>query len=373
MKIAHISPSYYPAIRFGGPIQSVHELNKALVHLGAEVQVVTTVAGQDHPLFMRPGIKTVDSVSVHFVDSIGYEHFNFSWGIWRACMHAISSADVVHITSVWNFPVLVAALLCKYYGKPYLLSPRGTLYPETISLGRSWAKRLYYLLVAQWIVKGAARIHYTTVHEQRKVHAYLGIHTPYKVVPNGLDMSQIPTDFTKRSLPYVLFLGRIDYKKGIDLAIKAFAAVRDMFPELQFYIVGPPSEYQSVLEQLVSDLHVKGRVHFEGAVAGTAKWDWYKGAKAMLLTSRSENFGMTVIEALSVDCPVLISNEVALSEELHQLDRVKVCSLELESITRHLEILLRETPSASSSDYIRSRYHTDTTAQSMLHVYQSMI
>ena len=47
MKILHISPSYYPAIKFGGPIQSVHLLNKALVKKGVMVDVLTTTAGLD--------------------------------------------------------------------------------------------------------------------------------------------------------------------------------------------------------------------------------------------------------------------------------------------------------------------------------------
>ena len=65
---------------------------------------------------------------VKYLDFVGYEHYNFSLQMVKEIWKIIDDYDLVHITAVWNFPVLAGSLISVIKKKPYIISPRGTIY-----------------------------------------------------------------------------------------------------------------------------------------------------------------------------------------------------------------------------------------------------
>lgn len=347
MRILHVSPSYYPAVQFGGPIRSVHALNRALVEEGAQVKVLTTNAG----LRNRNDIPTgkalmTESIPVTYYPYSGYEHYNFSLSFLRAVFREVPKCDVVHITAVWNFPVLAAGLACLWHRKPFVLSPRGTLYAETIAHRSAFIKKLYYRLVAGIPVRRASLLHFTTRDEADQVRKLLNLKNPFVVIPNGIDLKisdQAPPEQNPdwKGMDYLLFLGRIDRKKGLDILLPAFAAVVKKYPELKLVIAGPDNEgYGETIRNLATTLGISQALVFPGMLEGTTKWNAYRQARGFVLTSYSENFGMTVAEAMACHCPVIISDKVALSEFIRKDDAGYICTTSVESATEHILNLL---------------------------------
>ena len=93
---------------------------------------------------------------VKYLNYLGYEHYNFSFPLIFELKKIIKNYDLVHITAVWNFPVLAGSHLARKFNKPYVISPRGTMYKETIELKSKFAKKLYYKLFIQQYLNTAS-------------------------------------------------------------------------------------------------------------------------------------------------------------------------------------------------------------------------
>jgi glycosyltransferase involved in cell wall biosynthesis len=387
MKVLHISPSYFPAMQFGGPIRSVHLLNKALLYKGIQIEVLTTNAGLKNRKDISLNKKIpIEGIPVTFLPFWGYEHYNFSIPFLLKVFQEVKKFDVVHITAVWNFPVLAGGLACLWHNIPFVLSPRGTLYAETIAHRSSFIKKIYYSLLAGIPVKKASMLHFTTKDEAEKVRPLLQLINPYCIIPNGLDLSEIETHLTAKSsithnLPenYLLFLGRIDRKKGLDIFLPAFAKISKSHPELKLVIAGPDNEnYGLAVKEIALKLGIENHLIFIGNIEGAAKWEAYRNAKAFILTSYSENFGMTVAEAMACRCPVLISDKVALSEYLQNPAAGFICQTQVESIEKELSFLLDHPEIARERakmayDLVQREFNIEEVAEKFILTYQEII
>jgi len=350
MKILCVTPSYWPAFKFGGPIYSVHGLNKALVKKGIDVTVYTTNVGLDGNSTIQDTRYTIhdsqlevelDGVKVtyfgfaKFLEFFGKAGWQFSMPITKALKKQLDHFDIVYIISVWNFPSAVAAYYCKKYRKPYIISPRGLLYPFTIG-EKAFKKLLYYYLVGEVALKGAAAIHYTTDDEAGQCHSFLGLRNRSIVIPNGIDLSEFANLPMKESLrerypalkdkKVILFLGRINWKKGLDILVRAYAKLARERNDVHLLIAGNDEENYgtkvkhwlkeyglkyddtssssqhlnistsiskpSILNLASCILHRDTRVTFTGMLMGKEKLEAYAGSDIFVLPSYSENFGI---------------------------------------------------------------------------------
>ncbi|WP_184550113.1 glycosyltransferase [Mucilaginibacter sp. FT3.2] len=131
--------------------------------------------------------------------------------------------------------------------------------------------------------------------------------------------------------PYLLFLSRIHEKKGADLLIDAYKKIAEehlgpggdknaaSLPKLVIAGPGLDSTYGLQMQQIVAESALlKDLVYFPGMLTGAAKWGAFYGCEAFILPSHQENFGIAVVEALTCNKPVLISNQVNIWRELQE-------------------------------------------------------
>jgi glycosyltransferase involved in cell wall biosynthesis len=185
---------------------------------------------------------------------------------------------------------------------------------------KSWlAKRAWIALFERENIDKAAAIHVTSEIESRELRELGFRHSRIAVIPNGVDAPQNDLSYNSRGSalnssqlrPVVLFLGRVNWKKGLDRLIPALAHI----PEADLVIAGNDEEnYQSTLTKLAKRLGVMDRVRFLGPVNVVEKWDLLRKAQVLVLPSYSENFGNVVLEAMSVGCPVVVTPEVGLAQ-----------------------------------------------------------
>jgi glycosyltransferase involved in cell wall biosynthesis len=422
IKLLHISPSYYPAFRFGGPIQSVHLLNKALVKKGVKVDVLTTNAGltqdqrkkikdksKEKPFDSAQGdtngwvdpslldnadkaetsgpAKSNDnlaatSVRVKYLDFVGYEHYNFSLQMVKEIWKVIDDYDLVHITAVWNFPVLAGALISLIKKKPYIISPRGVLHQEALTSKSGLVKKLYFNLFAKHYLQKAAAIHYTSQIEKEKSEQILK-HKNSFVIPNGIDISSIALSGMGTApvtdKKYLLILGRIDRIKGIDILIPAFANIVKKFNDLFLVIAGDDkSPYAKEVRKMVEEKKISNNIIFTGQVTGDDKWVLYKNALMFLLPSYSENFGMSVVEAMACGCPVVISDKIGIYKEIADNNAGIIVKTNVESVEEGILKLLnddklRETISLNGKSMVEKFYDIDKVAAQMIKQYTLLI
>ncbi|MGZ4648963.1 MAG: GT4 family glycosyltransferase PelF [Kineosporiaceae bacterium] len=133
---------------------------------------------------------------------------------------------------------------------------------------------------------------------------------------NGIDPADFPLAQGEPDEPTLVFVGRIDRLKDVHTLIRAFAVVRESLPEARLRIFGPVSreneEYYRSCLALRDELGVADAATFEGRVAHTA--EAYCSGHVVLLTSVSEGFPFTIVEAMSVGRPTVATDVGGVSE-----------------------------------------------------------
>ncbi|MFC1680381.1 glycosyltransferase [Pseudomonadota bacterium] len=313
MRVAHVVPTYYPATRYGGPIRSVHGLCKALVDLGHDVSVYTTNVDGNGSLSGDYGKNTdLDGVKVNYYEcGVGRR-------IYRApklaadLSECIMVYDVIHLHSVFLWPTYVAARLANGGNIPYVISPRGMLVPELIRRRGRIRKLLWISLVERKSLEQAAMVHVTSDLERVELQSFNFRLKNVVVVPNGVSMPKRTQsnggDIRGSLVSVVLFLGRINWKKGLDRLIESIPHTKT---KCQFLFAGNDDEgYSEILREKAERLGVSERVEFVGEVDDDQKWILLSQATVVVLPSYQENFGNVVLEAMATSKPVLVTAEV---------------------------------------------------------------
>lgn len=296
---------------------------------------------------------------------------------------AVAAADVVHIHGLFEEAQHQAARASQRRGVPYLITPHGMLSPWNLSRSK-WAKRLYLFFRLRRNLDRAAAIHYTCEVE-RDLVVPLKLKAPPLVERLGLDLSEfrnLPPQGAFRARwpqlgqkPFVLFLGRIDYKKGLDILIPAFAAAR--LGDTPLVIAGPDRDgYEPTIRVLVAQHHLQDRVLFTGMLHGRDRLEAYVDAALFTLTSHQENFGITVIEAMACGCPVLISDQVNIHGEVTLSGGGEVIPTDVEITNRRLKWWIeadgptRRAAGAKGQAFVRERYGWEINARDWKEHYQ---
>ena len=308
-------PTYLPAVRYGGPMYAVHALCRSLVALGHEVHVCTTSMDGPGELDVPLGAPVDrDGVKVWYFRSDGLRRLAMSDGMRSHLRDRLAQMDLVHTHSVFLWPPWHAARRARGGGVPYVMAPRGVLVPELLALRNRVAKTLWLRLLEWPNLAGADALHFTSDLERADA-ARLGIPVEKAaVIANGIDLEETRAGgkITAGPIPgpFVLHLGRISWKKGLDRLIQALPRAAGVHAVIAGY---DEEGCRAALERLAQECGVAGRVHFLDPVYGEAKWTLLRAARALALPSYSENFGNAVLEAMAVGRPVLVSPGVGLS------------------------------------------------------------
>ncbi|HEY4444903.1 MAG TPA: glycosyltransferase [Steroidobacteraceae bacterium] len=322
LRILQVIPAYYPAVRYGGPIRSVHALCASLVRRGHQVSVYTTNIDGDTDSDVPLGRPVdMDGVLVHYFPVPALRRLCWCPALGRQLRGAIADFDVVHLHSVFLWPTYIAARVAYRAGVPYVLSPRGSLVRDLIRGKSRLVKSAWINLVERRSLARAARLHVTAEIEGDEAKA-LGLKLPeIFCVPNGVGWPSrhLPLaagPFASIGRPYALFLSRINHKKGLDRLICAWKWV----PQLALIIAGNDEEdYLPELKALARSEGIADRLNFIGPVSDEHKWALYENAEMFVLPSYSENFGNVVAEAMAMACPVVVTPEVGLAKFVREV------------------------------------------------------
>ncbi|PYQ27799.1 MAG: hypothetical protein DMF56_18160 [Acidobacteria bacterium] len=329
MRLLHVVPTYLPARRYGGPIVAVHGLCRALRERGHEVDVFTTNVDGDGVLDVPTATPVdLDGVRVHYFPSPMPRLY------WSPAMRrALRSIDheLVHSHAIWLWPGYAAARAARRANVPFVISPRGMLVPELIARKSRVVKRAWLATIERRNFARASAIHFTSaIEEEDAKRTGIPLPSPF-VVPNGIDL--VPRPDVARDENTLVFLGRINWKKGLDRAIELLPRI-----DAKLIIAGNDEENLTPqLRALAERLHVADRVEFAGPVYGAAKWELLARATLFVLLSMSENFGNAALEALMMETPVVLSPSVGLADDVVRANAGITTVDELASLLRDRE------------------------------------
>lgn len=329
MKILHNVHRYKPAI--GGSEQYMVDLSEHLVRRGHEITVFTSKAlDSDSWKDELPSCEIIEGVKINRFHSIprtkliwkilhyGYSNYpqqknlitqiaiflgngpiSLSWALSPYTIR--EKYDLVHVTALPYSHLIYAYRYAKRHKTPFIVTPFVHVEQQNV-----FNVKYFYD-----IMKNADMVISATDYEKRYLQ-HCGIN-PEKIRTVGLGIdfielgiysnvhfkSQIGLDENDE---YILFLGRKEYYKGIDVLIKTFNSVKRDYPNLYLILIGPKTSYSV---ELMGALKDKDRIIEVGKVSEIQKNGALKGALITILPSVHESFGIVFLESWANAVPVL--------------------------------------------------------------------
>ena len=301
----HLIDSLDPAA--GGPVEFVRTVSEEHAALGHRVCVGLLTE------FNGPAPEGVEVVTVGRKTRFG--GYGFRPGLVAWLREEARRHDAIFVHGLWQYHGAATWLALSARDTPYYVFPHGMLDPWFAGDWRRHSKkRLYWEAIEKHVTRNARAMIFTSRNEMARASRSFGKGWRAQEVV-GLGIAEPPHDAERQREAFlsrfpelsgrriVLFLGRLDRKKGCELLARAFALMDAEGWDL--VLAGPCADtaYRAELETC-------GRVHFTGMLEGPLKWGAFRCAEVFALPSHQENFGMTVVEALACSVPALISTAV---------------------------------------------------------------
>lgn len=295
MRVIHVISSI--AEEASGPAYSVRRLCESQIATGTDVQV----ASLDWAPMANP-----PEYLKSFPLGWGPRHLGVSprMHCWLEEEAASMRFDIIHNHSLWMMPNVYSGRACRKERCRLVVSPHGTL--SRWALGRNrLQKEIFWRLLQRPAVAAAAGFHATAESELDDIRR-LGFRQPVCILPFGVDIPPL-AEKPNASRRQLLFLGRIHPVKGVDILLRAWQAVEQRFPDWDLRVAGPDDgSYLAEIQSLAAQLQLKRFVSC-GPLYGDEKWRAYREASLFVLPTHSENFGVTVAEALAAGTPAVVT------------------------------------------------------------------
>jgi glycogen(starch) synthase len=327
MNLCFVTPTYLEAARAtnSGVATAIHALACGLLAAGHTVQVVT-LSRTAH------GAAELDGVRVQYVQPDQLHWYLFKMPLFgrhlaqplrelanslrlaRAVrsLHCQQPFDLIEATETGGVVLAwqrAIPLLIRLHGEEH------TFAEHTPALRMSVALRLTRSLQRIALRRAKALIAPSAAHAQTIAEELGGCAERIHIVPHGLPLPSVQRAQLSQ-LPLVLFVGRLEAVKGIRDALIAFAKARQAVPQAQLVVIGGnhPTQPQAALDSLIAQLNIGEAVRQLGSLPQAALSAWYAQARALLMPSYYESFGLVALEAMAHGLPIVGYANSALPE-----------------------------------------------------------
>ena len=210
-------------------------------------------------------------------------------------------ADIVCSNGLWEMPCIYPSWVKRRRGCKLVSAPRGSLSANALKYGR-FKKKIFSMCFQTSALHAVDMWHATCEKEFEEIRA-AGFNQPVAIVPIGVDIPVI-TRQKSSGLRKLAFLGRIHKIKGCDKLVLAWEQLHEKMNDWELVIAGPDCGALKLIQELVKERKLP-RVSFVGELNGKAKYEFLSSADLYALPTETENFGITIAEALSVGTPVI--------------------------------------------------------------------
>jgi glycosyltransferase involved in cell wall biosynthesis len=315
----------------GGVATAVDALSRAAIALGHTVEVACLDDPASAWLANLP-------YKVHAFRPAIFRSYGWCPALTNWLRSNIRHYDVATVEGLWQYHGQAVWKATQATKIPYVVYPHGMLDPwfQRAYPRKHFKKMLYWKLGGHRILRDARAVAFTTEEEMRLAeNSFQPWQARSVISPLGVQLpsnnSAERTELWRKRFPqlggnkYLLFLGRIDPKKGVDFLLSAYASIysaadrsSDTAPVL--VLAGPElhPEFSSICRNLIQQMGLCDGVDviWTGNLDHDLKWAALESADALVLPSHQENFGYVVAEALAAGTPVLISDKVNLFREV---------------------------------------------------------
>ncbi|MDF1613099.1 glycosyltransferase [Stygiobacter electus] len=271
------------------------------------------------------------------------KRFNRSKEALKFLKKNIKDYNLLIIHSVWTLIGYESVRIVREFQVPYIIWPHGSLDPFDLQK-KSLLKKILGPIFIKPLLSNSAAVCCTSQIEAEKLETYKS--KPYKkVLPLPIIIDQVKGSRVRFRENYnykkddfvLLFLSRINYKKGLNIIVEGLSKIQAEYPFVKLFIAGSGDKtYLNKLKDWVIEYKLQDKVIIGGQLAGQDKADAFLGSELFVLPSMNENFGIAIFESLYSNLPVLISNNVYLWKDIVENGAGWVCGYSIESFSNEL-------------------------------------
>ncbi len=296
---------YHPAT--GGVETTVLETTTRLAK-SFELRVVTSDLkverpfqrlSEDEQLDQYQGVPIAHLPSKKFLPVEGYGV------IMKGLNEALEGSDMLHLHAYGSHHADKAVKYAARQGIPSILT--AYLHPATHSHHKI-LRTLYDSTIGKRTLKRCTGIITLTSMEKDYIARRFGVPKErITVIPSGTDIDKFRDFGYEREENSLLFVGRLSPVKRLDMLFRALVRVKKRVPKVKLRIIGRDWGVEAQLLELAEQLKIGDNLEFLGEVTFDELVERYNRAKAFVLTSRFETFGVTIMEAIACGAPVVVT------------------------------------------------------------------
>lgn len=288
----------------GGPAMSTYLALYGLRQQGIDAEII------QFPLNTGDVLRGTN-VPVHYANSQPKTPLAFA-PTYKKDVLSCGEYDIYHAQGIWQWNTYALIDAAKKKRKPYLITPRGMLYPQDIAKSNAWFKKLSLRLRLLNDFNNAACVH-VTCEEEMKHCRNLGIAAPIAIIPNPVEIKDYT--YQKQDDTFRLgYLGRVSPRKNVESLIYAFAELGTETKKAELLIIGGGDDkYEAFLKAEVNRLRLKNVV-FAGFLNGEEKDKALASCSVLAMPSEFENLGNVVLEGLVRRIPCIATTGAPWSE-----------------------------------------------------------
>ena len=324
MRFLFVTPYYFPATSYGGPIYSVKELAENLVKRGHFVTVLTSNLNRDKEIYNKTKTeKKINKVKIIYFRVNFFKFFKknffgyfYSNALKQYLKDNIKKFDIVHSQINFNYFSYISLRLAQKNNIVNFFSQRGTFSPERLKF-KSLKKKIYFLLFEKNLIKKCTNLIALNDFEI-EYYKSLGFNNRIAKIPNGINIikfkrNKLITSRVKKDHINILFLGRISKLKGIDMLINTVIKYNDKLKNYNFHIAGFDEE--KYFETFNHNFLKHKNIYYYGHLESDLKYSLIEKIDALILPSYGEGLSISILEALYFKKIILTSNLIKFSDK----------------------------------------------------------
>lgn len=343
----------------GGPARIIYDHTTEVLLQGHEVDILSPMTPGEKSYPVPTGARLIECARTTPLSNYYRE---FSVDMYRYLKAHITEYDVIHMHGIWHFGSLAPFLLPNNAVK--VITIHGLL--DTWAVAHSkWKKQLVTLLYQKRLLGKADLIQINNKDEEQDVIRYLGYRPKNMViVPNGMKVSEyanLPEKglFRKKhqiraDQQMILFMGRLNIKKGLDLLLPAFLKVHKELPDAILILAGPDDGYQAETEVFIRKNNLGERIKLVGMLTDTLKKEALSDADLFVLPSYSEGFSIAVLEAMTSKVATIVSDRVGFGDYIKKYNAAYLTPLNSDGVAEGLLKILQD--KSYAENLIKSAY-----------------
>jgi phosphatidyl-myo-inositol alpha-mannosyltransferase len=302
MKIALVSP--YDFSYPGGVVRHIISLENHFTRMGHSVKIIA------------PASKPVEDFGDRFIAIGKPRPIPTSGSIARITISLNLTEKVKQVLKDGNFDIIhlhepLAPTLCTTVLRLSRTVNVGTFHASESRPSYRWTKLVFMSgLYKKWFRRLNGRI---AVSKPARDFANRYFPCSYEIIPNGIEMERYnpavpPLPQFKDGKTNILFVGRLEKRKGLEYLLKAYRLVKPDNPDCRLIIVGPGTRLRGKYMKMVSEANLEDVV-FVGGVDEYEKTRYYSTADIFCAPATGhESFGIVLLEAMATGKPVVASN-----------------------------------------------------------------